>query len=122
MTLRSGENPCNVLIVEDDDGARTALGDIFDVEGFRVACSANGQEALDYLRKSPPPDVIILDLQMPVMDGWQFRREQKKDQRLAKVPVVVVTAFSAPKNIDAAEILQKPLDVDELLGVVRQHC
>jgi CheY-like chemotaxis protein len=121
MSLQT-ENPCNVLIVEDDDGARTAMGDIFDVEGFTVASSCNGQEALDYLRSAPSPDVIILDLQMPVMDGWQFRREQKKDRRLAKVPVVVITAFSAPQNIDAAAILQKPIDVDKLLGVVRHYC
>jgi CheY-like chemotaxis protein len=122
MPPPSTENPCKVLIVEDDDGARAALGDIFDGEGFQVACSPNGQEALDYLRKSPAPDIIILDLQMPVMDGWKFRREQKKDQRFAKVPVVVVTAFSPPENIDAAAILQKPIDVEKLLGVVRQYC
>ena len=122
MTWQSIDNPCNVLIIEDDDGARFALGDIFDVEGYTVASSSNGQEALDYLRNAPSPDVIILDLQMPVMDGWQFRREQKKDRRLAKVPVVVVTAFGAPTNIDAAAILQKPVDVEELLGVVRHYC
>src|SRR5579872_6264695 len=122
MTLHLNESPCNVLIIEDDDGARAALGDIFDVEGYTVASSSNGLDALHYLRHAPSPDVIILDLQMPVMDGWQFRREQKKDRRLAKVPVVVVTAFSAPQNIDAAAILQKPIDVDALLDLVRDYC
>ena len=110
----------NLLIVEDDDGARTALGEIFDIEGYRVATCTNGRDALEYLHSYPPPDVIILDLQMPVMNGWQFRREQSRDAKLARVPVVVITAFQAPRNIDVDEIVQKPIDIERLLSVVRK--
>ena len=110
----------NLLIVEDDDGARVALGEIFDIEGYRVATCTNGRDALEYLHSYPPPDVIILDLQMPIMNGWQFRREQSRDANLAKVPVVVITAFQAPRNIDADEIVQKPIDIERLLAVVRK--
>ena len=110
----------NLLIVEDDDGARVALGEIFDIEGYRVATCTNGRDALEYLHSYPPPDVIILDLQMPIMNGWQFRREQSRDAKLAKVPVVVITAFQAPRNIDADEIVQKPIDIERLLSVVRK--
>ncbi len=111
-----------VLIVEDDDSARAALGDIFNFEGFRVAYACNGKEALEYLHDSPPPCVILLDLQMPVMDGWQFRREQKKDQKLADIPVIGITAFDATGALDGVAILHKPIDVDNLLVAVRRYC
>ena len=112
-----------VFVVEDHAVVRQGLIALLssapeiEVVGF----AKDGQEAVNHYA-SVMPDVTLMDLQMPVMDGWQFRREQMKDQRLAKVPVVVVTAFSAPQNIDAAAILQKPIDVEELLGVVRHYC
>jgi CheY-like chemotaxis protein len=109
-----------LLIVEDDEGARAALGDIFDFEGYQVALCANGKEALEYLRSEPLPALIILDLQMPVMNGWQFRREQNKDARFAAVPVVVITALQSAGDIDVAEIVHKPIDIDRLLAVVRK--
>jgi len=121
MQVQSGQAG-SLLIVEDDDGARDALGDIFGLEGYRVAYSRNGKEALCQLRNSPLPDVIILDLQMPVMDGWQFRHEQMKDQSIAKVPVIVVTAFQRAADIDAVAIMQKPIDVERLLDMVRIYC
>jgi len=109
-----------LLIVEDDDGARAALGDIFHLEGYRVALSANGKDALEYLRNEPLPDLIILDLQMPVMNGWQFRHEQNRDARFAAVPVIVITAFQLPGDIDVEEIVHKPIDIELLLAVVRK--
>jgi len=112
--------PAKLLIVEDDDGARAALGDIFDFEGYQVAACANGKEALDYLRSEPLPDLIVLDLQMPVMNGWQFRREQTKNAKLAAVPVIVITAFQSAGDIDVAEVVHKPIDIERLLAVVRK--
>ena len=109
-----------LLIVEDDDAARDALGDIFHLEGYQVALSANGKDALEYLRSEPLPDLIILDLQMPVMNGWQFRREQSRDARFATVPVVVITAFQSPGDLDGAEIVHKPIDIELLLALVRK--
>ncbi len=120
MACEVPNETANLLIVVDDDGAREALGEIFDIEGYRVATCTNGRDALEYLHSYPPPDVIILDLQMPVMNGWQFRREQNRDANLAKVPVVVITAFQAPRNIDVDEIVQKPIDIERLLAVVRK--
>jgi CheY-like chemotaxis protein len=92
------------------------------MKGYRAVPAGNGKEALDYLKKAPVPDLIILDLWMPVMDGWQFRSEQVKDPRLAKVPVIVVTALSDRTDIDANEIIIKPVDVDRLLTKVSQYC
>jgi len=117
------EEPC-VLIVEDDDGAREALSDCLEMEGFSVASARNGREALDYLHNSVAPKVILLDLFMPVMTGWEFRAAQKQDAAIADIPVVVVTAFGAAvtKQIDATLILHKPLDLDRLLTVIRDYC
>ncbi len=117
------EEPC-ILIVEDDDGAREALSDCLELEGFSVASARNGKEALDYLHHAPLPKVILLDLFMPVMTGWEFRDAQKKDAAIADIPVVVVTAFSAgvTRQIDAAAVMHKPLDLDRLVTVIRDYC
>ena len=117
------DQPC-VLIVEDDDGAREALSDCLELEGIRVASARNGKEALDYLHQAPRPKVILLDLYMPIMTGWEFRAAQKKDAAISDIPVVVVTAFGSgtTKQIDATLVMHKPLDLDRLISVLRKYC
>ncbi len=117
------EEPC-VLIVEDDDGAREALSDCLEMEGISVASARNGKEALDYLHHAHRPKVILLDLFMPVMTGWEFRAAQKNDAAIADIPVVVVTAFGSAvtRQIDANLIMHKPLDLDRLINVFRDYC
>lgn len=95
---------------------------LLEMKGYHAAAAGNGQEALDYLREAPVPDLIILDLWMPVMDGWQFRSEQARDARLREVPVVVVTALGDQAGIDADEIILKPVDVNRLLQAVSHYC
>jgi len=70
----------------------------------------------------PLPRLIVLDLLMPTMDGWEFRLRQKKDPRIAGIPVVVVSASSAARPIDADSILRKPVDIDRFLETVARHC
>jgi len=111
-----------ILVVEDDEDARDAMVALLQMKGYRAVPAGNGQEALDYLKKAPVPDLIILDLWMPVMDGWQFRIEQVKDPRLAHIPVIVVTALSDRADVDANEVIIKPVDVDRLLTSVNQYC
>ncbi len=76
-----------LLVVEDDADIRDALDGLLSMEGFRVTGCSNGREALDWLHASPKPDLILLDLMMPIMDGWQFRVAQKEDPELATIPV-----------------------------------
>jgi CheY-like chemotaxis protein len=123
VTINPTEEKSYVLIVEDDDGAREALSDCLEMEGFKVAAVCNGKEALDYLHSAPPPKVILLDLFMPVMTGWEFRDAQKKDAAIAEIPVVVVTAFGAAitHKIDADLVMHKPLDLDRLVSVIREY-
>ena len=109
----------SILIVDDDEALRDVLTEALSEEGLDVSCSANGLEALKVLRAGLRPDVILLDLMMPVMDGWGFREEQSRDPELASIPVVVVTAAHwLHKPIDAHAIVRKPFKLDELLGVV----
>jgi len=111
-----------ILVIDDDEGVREAMVGILEMTGYRVASATNGKEALDYLRDAATPDLIISDLAMPVMDGKQFRRMQIKDPRLAKVPVIVVSALSDRSDVDANEIFIKPVDVDVLLAAVDRYC
>ena len=109
----------SILLVDDDEALRDVLTEALIDEGFTVSSSANGLEALTTLRAGLRPDVILLDLMMPIMDGWAFREEQSRDPALASIPVVVVTAVhSLHKPIDARAILRKPFKLDELLGVL----
>ena len=113
-----------VLVVEDEGSTRSLLIQILEFEGFKAIGCANGAEALDYLAHSEPPCLIVLDMRMPVMDGPQFRSSMLRDPRLAKIPVVIVTAFdpSSAANLSPIRVLRKPVDVDALLGVVRANC
>jgi CheY-like chemotaxis protein len=115
---------CPVLIVEDDADLREMMAQLLILEGFAPYTVSNGLEALDYLRTSKRPDVILLDLMMPVMDGWEFRRVQQSDPAFADVPVIILSALDATRAADvgATEFLKKPLDFDRLLALVRRHC
>jgi CheY-like chemotaxis protein len=119
-------SPGYILIVEDDDDIREALTQILELEGYVVREAVNGREALDISAAGPTPDLILLDLMMPVMDGWQFRAEQLKNPGLSKVPVVVISADAGVHEkvatFGAASVLPKPISLDKLLGAVETLC
>ena len=118
------EPHCPVLIVEDDADLREMMAQLLTLEGFRAETVANGRDALEYLRRGDRPEIILLDLMMPVMDGWEFRRRQRADPAVADVPVVVLSALDASRATDLEEtaFLKKPLDFERLLQLVRRHC
>jgi CheY-like chemotaxis protein len=114
-----------VLVVEDDREQRETLCAMLDFEGFDHAEAVNGREALDYLNESPAPCVVLLDLEMPVMNGWDFRVEQLADERLSRIPVVVVTANSEglSERFPGVEgFLWKPLNFGKLAVVLDRLC
>lgn len=115
---------CPVLIVEDDADLRDMMAQLLALEGFPTSAVSNGREALAYLRSHENPNLILLDLMMPVMDGWEFRREQQLDADLADVPVIVLSALDEARALDvtATAFLKKPLDYDRLLELVRRYC
>jgi CheY-like chemotaxis protein len=115
-----------VLIVEDDPDIRESLSEILAARGFRSSAACNGQDALDMLaRTASRPDVIVLDLMMPVMDGIEFLRHQAIDPHLAHVPVIILTAHD-PRDLDEAaqvrRVLRKPASLQHLLDAIREVC
>jgi len=124
MTSASDPNK-SLLLVEDDSDIRETIAELLEQEGYSVALASNGVEGLDQLRgASPLPAVILLDLRMPVMDGWTFREEQLKNADWATIPVVVLTADRnttvKADAFGARRFLQKPLDIRELLGILSE--
>jgi CheY-like chemotaxis protein len=113
-----------IFIVEDDVDTREMLGRFLELEGYRVETACNGRQALDLLSQGLKANVIVLDLMMPVMDGWQFRREQVRHAGLAEIPVIVVSAAGRDRleAIDANAYLSKPVDLDELLRQITAYC
>jgi CheY-like chemotaxis protein len=115
-----------ILIIEDDADIRDALMQILEFEGYQVAAANNGQEALEFLHHSEKPDLILLDLMMPIMDGWQFRAEQRRDPELSAIPVVIVSAdgrvYQKATAIGAAGYLKKPVELEILLSTVERFC
>ncbi|MDI1444686.1 response regulator [Polyangium sp. 6x1] len=114
-----------MLVVDDDEDLRRTVTMVLAEEGYRVMEAANGAEALTRLHDGPLPDVILLDLMMPVMNGEQFRRAQSADPLLAAVPVVVMTAAGsrAVEPIAAlgpTRVLHKPVGLEPLLEAVAE--
>ena len=113
-----------ILVVDDDAAVVRPLARFLELEGFTTVTAANGLEALKYLRGGGGASVIVLDLRMPVMDGWAFRREQLRDPMLAQIPVVVLSGADHDRvpEILAAAAFEKPYQLAEVTTAVRQLC
>jgi CheY-like chemotaxis protein len=114
-----------VLVVEDDFDVLNAIASILEDAGYQVLRAANGAEALDQLgHRGGQCDLILLDLLMPVMHGWDFRQKQKQTPAFADIPVVLMSAgahMATVSDLDAAGYLTKPVDMTDLLGVARRY-
>jgi CheY-like chemotaxis protein len=113
-----------VLIVEDDAEIRETLKEIIELEGYSVFTASDGQKALTMLRDTlKMPCLVLLDLMMPVMNGWELLKLREKDIALATIPVVVVSAAGErAKLAPATGFIKKPVDIEVLLNTVRQYC
>lgn len=120
----SGRPPSDlrVLMVDDDAAIRNVVSLALGDEGFNVICAADGQEALEAIRRSQP-DLILLDMRMPVMDGWAFASAYRQEPP-PHAPIVVLTAArdaaAVATEIGARECLAKPFDLDDLIACVRR--
>jgi DNA-binding response OmpR family regulator len=112
--------PHTVLVVDDDPGIRESLQMLLEDEGFAVRVARDGAEALAQM-DDEPPCFVILDLMMPVMDGWEVAGHMHDEARLAAIPLCVVTATPEWAPADTC-VLAKPIDVQELLALVRARC
>jgi CheY-like chemotaxis protein len=114
----------HILIVDDDAAIREALADLLEDKGYDVTLAANGRQALEICHSRGAPNLIFLDLQMPVMDGVEFARLKAADPALSHVPVCVMTAFAASTSIPdrTSVVLRKPLGISDLFAVVKRFC
>lgn len=111
-----------ILVVEDNSDLRMLYRQALSLDGYEVREAANGQEALNILRNSQSkPKLIILDLMMPVMDGWEFLKIRSLDPDLLQIPVVVCSASkeSVPSQV---RFLRKPIALDVILGLAEEYC
>jgi CheY-like chemotaxis protein len=110
------------LVIEDDDDSREAFCALIQITGNLAVGVENGARALDYLRCHAAPDAILLDMRMPVMDGWEFRQIQCSDPELRSIPVLVISAEDRFRSrtlaTGVAGFISKPIDPDELIGAL----
>ena len=109
-----------ILLVEDDEAIREAISDILEDACYAVRCAEHGARALDLLARGPVPDLILMDLMMPVMDGWELTNQLARSERWRDIPVISISAARDPAPRHACFALRKPLDIDALLGAVER--
>ncbi len=109
-----------VLVVDDETDIREAVSEVLADEGFEVFAAQDGAEALRKARAHHPV-LVLLDLMMPGMNGWEFRAAQKDDPELSGIPVIVLSALGRVSGMDAAGYIQKPFELEELITAVRRH-
>ncbi len=124
--MENKEHGRAVLVVDDDEDIRSVLGDVLELAGYRAIMANDGEDALQQMRNKPGLCLVLLDMMMPGVDGWEFRRRQLQDPALAKVPVVVLSGAGKTgeiaHEIGAADFLSKPVMRDHLLEVVGRYC
>jgi DNA-binding response OmpR family regulator len=117
----------SILVVEDDPDALDLLATILEDADYEVVRASNGLQALGQLaERRGRCDLILLDLMMPIMNGWDFRKKQREIPALAQIPVVLMSAgahlSAASDGLDAAGSMTKPVDTEDLMAIVRRHC
>jgi CheY-like chemotaxis protein len=115
-------NAPSIMVVDDDPELRQSILDVLEDAGFSTMAASGGEEALRQLDGPQRPQLILLDLMMPGMNGWQFREAQQADERLRGIPVLVITAsrYLATHPIDVERVVFKPFSLDQLLGAIRE--
>jgi CheY-like chemotaxis protein len=111
-----------VLLVEDEADLREMIRDGLELNGYAVVTAEDGQDALDKIGDIETVCLVILDLLMPVMNGWEFVRQMRLRSELASIPVVVHTSAPGPTPAGVTRVLQKPVMFDRLLSTVREYC
>jgi CheY-like chemotaxis protein len=115
-----------VLVVDDDPDALESMQLLLESTGYEVLVAADGREALDLLRNHAAPCLILLDLMMPRMNGWQFIAEAKHEALLGAIPVIVLSGGAFRKEevlaLDVAGYLTKPLEIETLFSILRKYC
>ncbi len=115
-------SPHTILVVEDDLDVRDAMVQVLESAGYAAVAAGDGEDALAQLDGGLSPCVILLDLMMPRMDGWEFIAHHRRRERQA--PIIVVSAYASSEQMRSAGVqyMRKPVDIDELLAVLDRQC
>lgn len=123
---RATNGPPTVCVIDDDEDIREAMRMILEMKGYEVLEADDGASALEQLHVHRHPCVILLDLMMPGMNGWEFRERQRSDPDLASIPVIILSGVhdlaARAREIGAADQLQKPVDLARLLDAISRQC
>ena len=111
-----------ILIVDDDLATRDALKELLKTYGHKIVTACDGQDAIEWLRSSERPSLILLDLSMPRMDGWEFLRHKAIDPLMAAIPTIVLSGSTLDLPEDVRDLLLKPADPGRLIALVNQYC
>ena len=118
--MKSDRDESIILVVDDEPECREILAALLTEEGYVVVCAEDGRQALDYMSSSTP-GLILLDLMMPNMSGWEFLERQKQDPRLAAIPVVLISGSGLARDTNVSAIVRKPIDFAVLKKIVEQN-
>ncbi len=111
-----------ILVVDDNEDILEAMSILLTASGFEVVAAHHGGEALSRLHTEDQVDLIVLDLRMPTMDGWEFlRRKRQQSSEIARIPVLIVSSLAAPSITGAIAVLRKPVDPQRLIDTVARH-
>lgn len=111
-----------MLIVDDDKDIQSSIKMILELQGYHVNCVSNGKEALEMIIRGPAPSLILLDLMMPVMDGFEFMRTAESSDKISKIPIIVMTAArNKAGEVKKYTTLLKPFDVSKLLSIIGER-
>jgi CheY-like chemotaxis protein len=122
--MHPGRTAPLILVVEDDPDIRETLKQVLEFQGYQVAQASHGREAMDWLKGGGRPSLILLDLMMPIMNGWEFLEQGKAEGQLGRVPVIVISAvsqFTPMEKIRDYPVLRKPLDLDLLIATIEKQ-
>ena len=115
-----------ILLVEDDQDLRESLAELLSLRGYATVAVTNGREALEWLRVNASPCLILLDLMLPVMSGWEFRRQQLADAKFSGIPVVIISgihdAAIHSQRLNAIAFLPKPINLQSLYDTLDEYC
>lgn len=115
-----------ILVIEDDFEFREVLRELFCLEGYEVLTAVDGADAMRQLQQGARPGLILLDLIMPGIDGFQFRESQKLYPELAEIPVIVISGMGGLEALNSTlgcqDVMRKPLELDVILSTVRHYC
>jgi len=121
MVVLNNTADSSILVVDDRKEILRVMSDLLGREGFSVRTARNGLDALNRMKSDHHISLVLLDLRMPVMDGWEFLRRKKADPDIAETPVVVISAIP-PASLEGVEtVLTKPIDLERLMETVRHY-